>query len=60
MTYLSVVIPTYNRIAMLERVLDALGQQNGPPEFEVIVVDDGSKDDTAARVRSHLAPKRRR
>ena len=58
MTYLSVVIPTYDRIAMLERVLDALGRQEGPPEFEVIVVDDGSKDDTAARIRAHLDARR--
>ncbi len=58
MTYLSIVIPTYNRIAMLERVLDALGRQDEPPDFEVIVVDDGSRDDTASRVREHLAAKR--
>lgn len=58
MSYLSVVIPTHNRIAMLERVLDALDRQEGAPEFEVVVIDDGSKDDTASRVRSHLEAKR--
>lgn len=50
--YLSVVIPTYNRVAMLLRVLDAIGEQSDPPELEVIVVDDGSRDDTALRVRA--------
>jgi len=44
---LSVIIPTYNRRKTLERCLNALSAQTFPPElFEVIVVDDGSKDDT--------------
>jgi glycosyltransferase involved in cell wall biosynthesis len=45
-TYFSVVIPTHNRIATLQRVLDALEHQEGAPDFETIVVDDGSTDDT--------------
>lgn len=44
--YFSVVIPTYNRLDMLVRVLDALETQVDAPPFEVIVVNDGSKDDT--------------
>lgn len=44
--YFSVVIPTYNRLAMLLRVIDALEHQSGAPDFEIIVVDDGSTDDT--------------
>ena len=44
--YFSVVIPTYNRVRMLQRVLDALQQQVSAPEFETIVVSDGSTDDT--------------
>ena len=47
MTYFSVVIPTHNRLTMLQRVLDALEQQRDAPEFETIVIDDGSTDDTA-------------
>jgi glycosyltransferase involved in cell wall biosynthesis len=43
----SVVIPTHNRIGMLQRVLDGLAQQERAPEFETIVIDDGSTDDTA-------------
>ena len=46
--YFSVVIPTYNRLDMLVRVLDALDAQVDAPPFEVIVIDDGSKDATAA------------
>ncbi|MFP4058784.1 MAG: glycosyltransferase family 2 protein, partial [Candidatus Brocadiia bacterium] len=45
---LSVVVPTYNRRAVLERVLEALLAQSLAPERrEVVVVDDGSTDGTA-------------
>jgi GT2 family glycosyltransferase len=44
--YFSVVIPTYNRLEMLLRVLDGLEAQRDVPEFEAIVIDDGSADDT--------------
>lgn len=50
--YFSIVIPTYNRLSMLLRVLDALELQAEAPEFEVIVIDDGSSDQTAAVVGS--------
>ena len=43
----SVVIPTFERPDTLCRVLDALGLQRQPQPFEVIVVDDGSRDATA-------------
>src|SRR5687768_15081348 len=46
MKYFSIVIPTYNRLAMLVRVLDALDAQIDAPEFEVIVINDGSTDET--------------
>jgi glycosyltransferase involved in cell wall biosynthesis len=46
MHFFSVVIPTWNRLDMLVRVLDALERQQDAPPFEVIVVNDGSKDDT--------------
>jgi glycosyltransferase involved in cell wall biosynthesis/predicted O-methyltransferase YrrM len=40
---LSVIITTYNRINLLERVLEAFVHQTVPKEkFEVIIVDDGS------------------
>lgn len=44
--YFSIVIPTYNRLSMLLRVIDALEHQHGAPEFEIIVINDGSTDDT--------------
>ena len=45
---ISVVIPTYNRLAELQKVVTALHDQWCPPhvELEVIVVDDGSSDGT--------------
>lgn len=44
----SIVIPTYNRLARLQRVLAAVGSQLYPhDQFEVIVVSDGSTDGTA-------------
>lgn len=45
---LSVVIPTRNRSATLMQTLDALGVQTNAPAFEVLVVDNGSSDDTQA------------
>lgn len=45
----SIVMPTHNRRERLARVLSGLDRQSVPPEcFEVVVVDDGSTDDTAA------------
>ncbi len=39
----SVVIPTYNRIDSLQRLLESLNHQTlSPDQYEVIVVDDGS------------------
>jgi glycosyltransferase involved in cell wall biosynthesis len=48
----SVVIPARNASATLPLTLAGLAAQQGPPSFEVIVVDDGSSDDTVERARS--------
>ena len=43
----SIVVPTFNKIDYLKRTLHSLEQLSYPrASFEVIVVDDGSKDDT--------------
>lgn len=49
---ISVVIPTYNRGALLERALASVYAQT-VPAHEIVVVDDGSRDDTAARMAGH-------
>jgi len=48
----SVVIPTYNRSDYLAQALDSVLVQTFVPE-EVIVVDDGSTDDTPAVLQSY-------
>jgi glycosyltransferase involved in cell wall biosynthesis len=54
---LSIVIPAYNESARienaLERVLSCIAERNW--DAEVLVVDDGSKDDTAAIVQRWMA-----
>jgi GT2 family glycosyltransferase len=50
---LAVLIPTYNRAPLLHETLRSLTRQSIPAsEFEVVVGDDGSSDDTAAVVGS--------
>jgi glycosyltransferase involved in cell wall biosynthesis len=44
--FCSIVIPTYNRKPILEKCLRALEQQTYSDGYEVVVVDDGSTDDT--------------
>ena len=47
----SVVIPTFNRVKILKECLTALFKQEFPKEdYEVWVVDDGSKDETKMAV----------
>jgi GT2 family glycosyltransferase len=54
--HFSVVIPTFNRLQSLGEVITALEAQRDAPEFEVVVVDDGSTDGTGEWLRSrHLA-----
>ncbi len=51
--YLSVIIPTRNRAKYLYKALESITKQNFPKEeFEVIVVDNGSTDNTKEVVNS--------
>lgn len=43
----SIVVPTRDRARLLSRLIDALECQEGAAPFELVVVDDGSKDSTA-------------
>jgi GT2 family glycosyltransferase len=49
---LSVVIATRDRAGLLGGALASLRAQTGAPEFEIVVVDNASSDDTAAVARA--------
>jgi len=52
MPTVSVVIPSYNRASLLKEAVDSvLGQDFD--DFELIVIDDGSTDDTAGLLQSY-------
>jgi glycosyltransferase involved in cell wall biosynthesis len=48
MTFVSIVVPTRNRAELLRDCIQGLLEQDFPADrYEIIVVDDGSTDDTA-------------
>ncbi len=53
--FFSVVIPTYNRLPILEKCLRAIAAQtlSAPHRYEVVVVDDGSTDGTVDWLHTH-------
>ena len=55
----SVIIPTYNRGSIVTRAADSVLSQDFE-DFEVIVVDDGSTDDTAETLSTYEARIRRK
>lgn len=54
---LSIIIPTYNRADFIAITLDSIVKQTNS-NFEVIIVDDGSKDNTEEVVQLFLADQR--
>ncbi|MEM0913313.1 MAG: glycosyltransferase, partial [Planctomycetota bacterium] len=54
MPRVAVVMPTFNRAAWLAEAFDTLAEQSFR-DFRLIVVDDGSTDDTADRAAEHIA-----
>jgi len=48
----SVIVPVFNKAAYITRALDSIANQTFK-DFEVIVVDDGSTDDSRARASAH-------
>lgn len=54
--FFSIVIPTYNRAALIGATLDSVLRQEFA-DLELLVVDDGSKDNTAAVVQAYTDPR---
>lgn len=53
----SIIIPTFNRSLVLLKCLNAIAGQDFPTgDFEVIICDDGSSDDTEIVVKNFRAP----
>ncbi len=49
---ITVIIPTYNRLAFLKEALHSVLQQTHPP-LEIIIIDDASTDGTADWLKAH-------
>lgn len=56
--FFSVILTTYNRAALLVRALDSLISQE-EKDWEAIIIDDGSTDDTAKRIAAFLELKKK-
>ena len=53
MKSISVIIPTYNNASYIERCLRSLEDQSIDTDlFDIIVIDDGSTDNTSAIIES--------
>ncbi|MDG5814245.1 glycosyltransferase family A protein [Chitinispirillales bacterium ANBcel5] len=52
MPRISVIIPVYNRAKLISRAVDSVLKQSYK-DFELIVVDDGSSDDTLKQLRDY-------
>ncbi|MDY6782474.1 MAG: glycosyltransferase [Cyanobacteriota bacterium] len=49
-TDVSIIVPTHNRIVMLEEALTSVRSQTFEGEIEIIVIDDNSQDGTSEKI----------
>lgn len=54
---ISVVIPTFNRVNILKKCLDSIFKNDLIGVFEVIIVDDGSNDNTFGEISKYIIKK---
>ncbi len=59
MPTLSIVVPLYNEednvAPLVERIVAIVGSLDGKPDYEVVLVNDGSADGTLAEIRAQMA-----
>ena len=55
---LSICVPMYNAASFIENLLKVIDRQKTEYSFEVVLVDDGSKDQTAEIVSRYIAGKK--
>jgi glycosyltransferase involved in cell wall biosynthesis len=55
--YFSIIVPTYNRASLISFTLESILAQEFP-DFEVLIIDDGSKDSTVEVVKHYLIDSR--
>lgn len=48
---LSIIIPTYNSCSKLLKLIESVTKQNLKYDYEIVIIDDGSKDNTAVECR---------
>jgi glycosyltransferase involved in cell wall biosynthesis len=53
---ISVIIPVYNAAGLLKRCLDSILAQKGGYSYEVLLVDDGSTDNSVGVIESYKNP----
>lgn len=53
---ISVIIPVYNAAALIRRCLDSVLAQKGGYSYEVLLVDDGSTDNSVEIIESYQIP----
>ncbi|MFP5471580.1 MAG: glycosyltransferase family 2 protein [Bacteroidia bacterium] len=56
MPFVSIVVPTYNRANLVTFTIESILKQDNP-DFELIIVDDGSTDNTQEVVAPYLSEK---